>query len=615
MKRKAVWIILSFVMVVALVLASCGPAAKEGEKEVVKGKVTKETVVVKEEEVKEEEVKEEEEKEEVVTKITGPQYGGTISYGESLDPTNFDPWWHSTRDNEQQSMYLETLGSLDWTVDREVLPLNTGARPFEFAVGNLAESWETPDKETIIFHIRKGVRWQNKPPVNGREMTADDVAYSFNRLLGLGGYGFTEPSPFSVDITITAVTSVEATDKYTVVVKHEPSVTALWGLLISSIESYVIAREVVEQYGDLRDWRNAVGTGPWMLVDYVEGASLSYIKNPDYWGYDEKYPENRLPYADGLKDLIIPDLGTRLAALRSGKIDVIGMEYGGTISWEQTDSLKRTNPYLLSTNVLAQSLAILPRYGEPPFDDIRVRKAMQMAIDVPTIAMTYYGGYSEPTLRPPLGNPGTYAPFDELPEDIKEGRSYNPEKAKELLAEAGYPDGFKTSIICTEGSWSDLDLLQIAKAYLADIGIDMELKVHEWTAFYGRMMSGEWEEDMTWWLHGGMILDPPLGIFSWTDPAKWWNASRIDDPHFNELYAKLQAVTDIAEHDRLVREINDYSFSQFWGIMMPRQVGCVVWNPWLGGYSGETYLGLYQVGPVFARMWVEQDLKKSILGR
>ena len=79
--------------------------------------------------------------------------------------------------------------------------------------------------------------------------------------------------------------------------------------------------EVIEQHGDVRDWRNLVGTGPFMLTDIVEGASLTYTKNPDYWGYDEKYPENRLPYVDELTRLEIPEEATALAALRSGRID------------------------------------------------------------------------------------------------------------------------------------------------------------------------------------------------------------------------------------------------------------------------------------------------------
>lgn len=609
MKRKSAWLVLSCLTVLALILASCRAApVVEGEKEVVKGKVVEKEAPKK--------VEEEEEEKVVVAKITGPQYGGTISYIESAEPVHFDPWYHSGRDDTTQSMWLEHLGILDWTVDREVLPLNFGGASLDYTVGLLAESWEEPDNETIIFHIRKGIHFHNKPPVNGREMTADDVAYSFNRLFGLGGYGFTEPSPYSVDPKVKSVTSVEATDRYTVVVKHTPSVDVLLGLLVNAIECYIIPREVVELYGDLEDWRNAVGTGPWMLDDFVGGSSLSFVKNPNYWRYDEAHPENRLPYADKLQMLIIPEVATRLAALRTGKLDVIGLGYAGAISWEQAASLKRTNPYLKTATILGMTQALVPRYGKEPFyPDIRVRKAMQMAIDIPTIANTYFGGYSGLTVPPLFDKPGAYTPFDELPEDVKEGYSYNPEKAKELLTEAGYPDGFKTSIICWDGGWSDVDLLLVAKEYLAKIDIDVEIKVYERAGFYGRMTSGEWDEDMTWWRYGGMP-DANIGNMSWVAKGDlyWWNFARLDDPYVNERYDKLAVSVDLTEYDRLMKEANDHMYTQFLGIRMPRDVVCIVWNPWLGGYRGETFLGMYQVGAVFARLWVDQDLKYEMTG-
>ena len=80
----------------------------------------------------------------------------------------------------------------------------------------------------------------------------------------------------------------------------------------------ILPREVIEQYGDYTDWKNVVGTGPVMLTDYVEGVSKTWTKNPDYWGFDEKYPENRLPYVDQIRALYIAEEATRISALRSG---------------------------------------------------------------------------------------------------------------------------------------------------------------------------------------------------------------------------------------------------------------------------------------------------------
>ena len=138
--------------------------------------------------------------------------------------------------------------------------------------------------------------------------------------------------------------------------------------------------EAVKQWGNLNDWHHAIGTGPFILTDFVSGSSATLVKNPNYWGYDERYPQNQLPYVDTLKFLIIPDNATALAAMRTGKIDVMdGM------SLQDAQSMKKTNPEILQIPIPGtDATSIDPRNDKAPFNDIRVREAMQMAIDLPT---------------------------------------------------------------------------------------------------------------------------------------------------------------------------------------------------------------------------------------
>ena len=182
----------------------------------------------------------------------------------------------------------------------------------------MAESWDTPDPLTYIFHVRQGVHWALDPDseasrlVNGRELTADDVVYSFQRNLGMGD--FTEPSDRKYDASNLPWESIEAPDKYTVVMKMtEPSLGALRAIL-QDVSMFILPREVIDKYGDYEDWQNVVGTGPIILKDFVEGVSKTSIRNPDYWRYDEKYPENRLPYIDQLRGLFMPEEATRVSA-------------------------------------------------------------------------------------------------------------------------------------------------------------------------------------------------------------------------------------------------------------------------------------------------------------
>ena len=136
------------------------------------------------------------------------------------------------------------------------------------------------------------------PPVNGREFTADDIAYHFHRLYGLGS-GFTKPAPFHAKITMfRELISITAVDKYTVIFKWKtPNQEFITETLIAyySPTSSIEAREVVEKWGDLNDWHHAIGTGPFILQDFISGSVAILIRNPNYWGYDERYPQKNSP--------------------------------------------------------------------------------------------------------------------------------------------------------------------------------------------------------------------------------------------------------------------------------------------------------------------------------
>ena len=135
--------------------------------------------------------------------------------------------------------------------------------------------------------------------MNGRELTAYDVEHHFHRFYGLGS-DFTEPTPHTAEVQSLPVESITATDKWTVVFKlSQPSLTELEEITYKSYATgWIQPPEVIKQYSDMKDRRNVVGTGPYMLTDQVRDSSTTYTKNPDYFAFDEKYPENRLPYAD-----------------------------------------------------------------------------------------------------------------------------------------------------------------------------------------------------------------------------------------------------------------------------------------------------------------------------
>ena len=130
--------------------------------------------------------------------------------------------------------------------------------------------------------------------------------------------------------------------------------------------------EVLEESGgtlEFEEWAKLVGTGPYELTDWVEGSSMTYVKNPNYWGYDEKYPENRLPYIDGLRFLMMPEEATRLAAMRSGKIDFLHVAAGTQIKSIDTlvSLMRRPTPksYWSHFHIGRKRLLLLTRKRRP----------------------------------------------------------------------------------------------------------------------------------------------------------------------------------------------------------------------------------------------------------
>ena len=387
------------------------------EKEVVKTvEVPGETVVVKEEVVKTVEVPgqtvvvEKVVVQEVAGKkyvtdpstgevVSAPEYGGTITFANKENPIGTDVMIGITGSNSQSLIdpVLEKLGMSDWAAPRDKFDLSAVFPPAEYTRGQLAESWSQPDPLTVIVNVRQGVRWHDKAPMNGRELTAQDVEFNFHRQLGIGS-GFTEPSE-----TLTygymwpgvKAASVTATDESTVVFKlQEPAITILHAILHET-GSFIYPPEVIQEHGDANDWRNLVGTGPMMLTEWVEGSSWTWEKIPDYWGYDEKYPENRLPYVDRMRALVMPEAVTQLAAMRTGQLDLLSW-LSPLSSLDQVESLQKTNPGIrIWPSAGASIYSVGLNVQVEPFDDIRVCKALQMAINLEEINNAYYRGYAD----------------------------------------------------------------------------------------------------------------------------------------------------------------------------------------------------------------------------
>ena len=537
---------------------------------------------------------------------TAPEYGGSLTYGASYEPPNSDAMIGGIGAGSAASGVVEKLGIANWGIDRSVNNLANEFLLVDHFTGALAESWDVPDPQTYVFHIRQGVRWHDKAPMNGRELTAEDVVYNFNRWRTSDQNTRLDELPYE---------SITATDRYTVEIKlQDPPLDVLLVLIDDNI-AFMNAPEVIEQHGDVADWRNLVGTGPFMLTDWVEGSAITWAKNPDYWGHDEKYPDNRLPYVDEVVRLIMPDQATRVSAMRTGKIDYLAHNgHGQFYTVDAVESLERTNPELRVN-------AYYFRAGEsagfnvtmPPFDDIRVRHAIQMAIDLDTINTTYYKGWMRPE---PMGSiqpfTGYSIPFAEWPEEVKQYYQYDPAGAEKLLDDAGYPrgaDGIRFKTADTVLNPASIGHHEIVQGYLAEIGVEVAIRQSDWPTFQASFQRSDYE-GMGNWSQGTPYR--PLIILTGPSTGHASNVPGLSDPVYDALIEQLQVAATEEEYQRLGREADFWLVENhifLWGGLNP---WFNVTQPWVQGYDGDFYMGVWNKNAVYARLWIDQALKKEM---
>jgi peptide/nickel transport system substrate-binding protein len=541
--------------------------------------------------------------------MDGPVYGGTFTSITTREPSSWDPRVGAC---DLPHFVYDDLGQGDWTVPREEFSYTGFYVPEQYRVGALAESWEQPDLGTIRFKIREDAVWHDKAPANGREVTAEDVAYSWSAYTGTG-MGFTEPHP-NLRAYYEPITSITAIDDDTVEFKFEPLVTMLGLLLTEGYGDSVVNKESLEEHGDLENWEHALGSGPFVLTEVVEGTSYTWEKNPNWWGEDPRYPGNQLPYIDTFRLLDLRDWAAQKAAYRTGKVD----ELGGwasvvTITPSQVDSIIDSNPETELFVRWPEGWGIGMRMDDPdkPWSDIRVRRALQKAIPTEEIANDYYGGYTEPALYPIFGSlvKGFFTPYEEWSDEVRENYDYDLEAAKALMAEAGYPDGFEVSLWLGTGE-QDPELAQIVKGYLAEIGVDVTIEEMEWGVYWSRMTDGELEEwHWDWTGPQGSPLPRLTGFFTSDAPMlkKFWN-----DPVVDGGVEKALAATDMEEYTSAIKNVADHIRDQQYRVLFPLMANVAMWHPYVEGFNGEWYSGVCNTGYVYAHVWLDPDQKKAM---
>jgi peptide/nickel transport system substrate-binding protein len=462
--------------------------------------------------------------------------------------------------------------------------------------------------------LRHGVYWQNIAPANGREFTSADVVYHFDRMLGLGG-GFTTPAAYWGSVANwKLLLSVTANDQFTV--------TMQWGTSNPEFITEVIEvpdsaqtiedSDAVSAYGgSLDNWHSAVGTGPFILTDFVDSSAATLKANPNYWGYDERFPQNKLPYVSEIQELIIPNQSTALAALRAGKITAID-----TIPAQQAAAMQQTNPSIMQLAIpIGTCQTIDPRNDKAPYNNLSVREALQMAINLPLIAQTYYSGESESTPEPLTSTfmQGWGFPYSQWPSDLQAQYAYNPTQAKALLAAAGYPNGFNTDIVANQAA--DMGLLQIVQSMFSTIGVNMSIQVMANAAFSSYVLTNHRDDalDIRAPSQGDLGLTfYPLRQLTKFQTGGSSNDAMVNDPTFNAFYTQALAATSTSQVQSIVTTANQYVAQQHFVISLLQPYQYALYQPWLVGFNDQYASVSGASGPLLlfeygARFWLKQS--------
>ena len=511
-----------------------------------------------------------------------PKRGGTLNL-RLWDPPHWDP--HLTVSYKTHIAYSFTHSRL---VKHKAGP---GVAPGTFPIeGDLAESWTQPNESTYVFKLRRGVRWHNKPPVNGRELTADDVVYTLERFRTIKGN--------ANSYMLAALDRVEAPDKYTVRFTLKEPYAWFLDVLANPHAVCIVARECVEKFGDLKKPEAVVGTGPWMLDSYRPNVGFTLVRHPTYFVPGQ-------PYIDRIEAGVDEDNASRLAAFLAGKYD-LGPEYQGVINradWVQLkDVLRQKRPRLQTVeypNAVMQHVYM--RTDKPPFSDVRVRRAMSLAVNRPRIIETVYEGVA--ALNPPV--PTALREWSVPMDQIGEGGQYyrfDPAAARKLMAEAGFPTGFQASMeYTTYGSQIVMDVVQLVLKDLKDIGLDIKLVTKEYGAYIATTFYGKYES-MAFGPQTG-FQEPDNFLYGQYYPGEIKNHGHINDPVVADMLVRQRRTADVAKRREIIFEIQRYLAKQQYYVQMPSAIQIAIWEGALKNYAPNVS---YDYGGRLVAAWLDR---------
>jgi peptide/nickel transport system substrate-binding protein len=422
-----------------------------------------------------------------------------------VDATSLDP---HTSSSYSSSLVIEQVysGLIQFDENMNIQP-------------DLAESWTvSPDGLIYDFKVRQGVKFHN-----GRAMTSEDVVYSLNRVKDPNG-----GSPRSY--LLEDVKSIDAPDPSSVrITMNKP-----FAALLSHLDTFmaIVPKEVVEQNGDLS--KTMVGTGPFKFVEFVPNTHARLTRN-------ENYHEQGLPYLDALTWLPIPDDSTRTANIQTSTVD-----FADQIAQKDITTLHSQTGVQLAHGASTLHDYLMLNTTRKPFSDVRVRQAIAYGIDRKLMTDTILFGFGTPM------DGGIIPSWHWAYADLHMYAKPDIAKAKQLLSDAGYPNGFSVTVGAGSNYQAQVQEAEMLKDQLKQIGVEVTPNPTEWGTYIDNVVTKkDFDAAIIGWIGA---IDPDDWMYSRFHSGEKWNTSGYSNTPVDQALAQGRAATDQAKRKPLYNQ-------------------------------------------------------------
>ncbi|MBI2916662.1 MAG: ABC transporter substrate-binding protein [Chloroflexi bacterium] len=484
-----------------------------------------------------------------------PKRGGTLTFNLRGDPQKFDPWVRGNWDVYDPYSYVHA----------RLTRVSSSSEPCELdpPEPELATAWKWLDDRTLEIALRQGVRYPPGPPFNGREFTAEDLVYTATVQWKRSNLVLTPQVKLK---------SVEAIDRYTARFNLEEPFADFAEALLENGRAPVAGPELFDKDNSVNVAEQAA-LGPFRVVKYRPGVAIDFLRNDAYW-------RKEIPYVDGLKGLIMPDFALAVAAVRSGKLDFAELKGQMQAGIE----LEKSNPDLgiVWCEGLSSHSLILPP-DEPPFDDVRVRRAIAMAIDAEAIAKLNWGnkGLLGPGVIDPK-HPTIVLKKEDYPPEIRQYLEFHPDRSRTLLQEAGKTQGLEFTINLPVTYRDMKNGAELMVEALDKVGIKVKLNVQEWGAFTATTRLGKYKGAMIYFTISGTDMKSGLLSIHSSTPLTS-NFNRIKDPTLDALLEEFERTLEPEKRKEVAKRIQLRYADQAYGVGIGVGLDPQVRQPWVKG--------------------------------